>query len=189
MKLKLTGLLFLILICCKREVTPNPDFELIDLSIYTGWRDFYCLKVTNDGKAFAYNNRHRKGETYYTMTLSKIEVDSISKFIKPILNSSIDTLYESSCVDCGCFNLIIKTKDQKFRSFVNGIDTDNKDVDCMNHLVYFLFQIAHKYRNTIDSVFVFESKTKYFYPPPPPPAFTDHDLDLAASDSSVLSID
>jgi len=173
MRVTLTSLIFLILICCKREVKTNSDFELIDLSIFTGWRDFYCLKVTNDGKTYAYNNRYRKGETYYTMTLDKIELDSISKLIKSILNSSIDTLYENSCVDCGCFNLIIKTKDQKFKSFVYGINTDNKDVDCMNHLVYFLFQIAHKYRDTIDSAFVFESKTKHFYPPPPPPPISD----------------
>lgn len=182
-------LIVLVFICCKRDIKTHPDFELIDLSIFNGWTDFYSLKITNDGKTYVYNNKHRIGETYYTMTLNNVELDSISKMIKPILNSSIDSLYTYDCVDCALFNLIIKTKDKRIKSFVDGIDTKNKDVESMNQLVHFIYQIADKYRNSIDSVFVFESKTKHFYPPPPPPPFTDQDLDAASSDSSVLSID
>ena len=159
------------MISCRTKTQELPNFELIDLSFSDGWTDYYCLKVFNDGKTYVFNDRHRKGETYFRVNLGSKEIDSISSLVKVILSSKLDTIYERSCVDCAFYNLIIKTKDKKFKSYVYGIDDSNKSVSCMNNLTHFLYKIAEQSRNSIDSVFVFESRTKQFFKIPPPPIY------------------
>ena len=170
--------LFLFLFClggCKRESTVSTNFDQIDVTIFNGWTDVYSIKVINTGKTYVFNEKYKKGKTYYTMTLGKNELDSLSKMTDIIFKTQIDTLYTSRCVDCGAFNLIIKSKDQLFKSSVNGIGTYSQEFDKMNSLVFYLYQIAEKSKNMLDSVFVFESRIKGFYPPPAPPQIDETD--------------
>ena len=170
MRLIIVGLVILLMISCRKKAQEVPSFELIDLSYCNGWTDYYCLKVFNDGKTYVFNDRHRKGERYFRANLGKKEIDSVSTLVKVILSSKIDTLYKRLCCDCSYYNLIIKTnKGKKFKSFVDGVDYSNKSIDCMNKLTHYLCGIAGNARNSMDTLFIFESRRNEFYPPPPPP--------------------
>jgi hypothetical protein len=172
------GLVILFLISCKEKTKESLSFDIIDVSMYNGWTDYYCMKIFQDGQAYIFNNRHRKGEKYFRINIDKIELDSISALVKLVLSSNIDTLYECGCQDCGAYNLIINSGENKFKSFINGIDSENKEIDSMNDLINYLYSIAEKSRDAIDSVFVFESRNSHFYPPPPPPIDGYPDFDV-----------
>lgn len=170
MRIIVVGLLVLLMISCRKKAQESPSFKLIDLSIRYGWTNTYCLKVYNNGKTYIFNDRERAGERYFQINLGKKEIDSISSLVKLILASNIDTLYTKSCYECSHYNLIIKTNEgKKFKSFVNGVDHSNKSIDCMNKLTRYLYEIAYNTRNSMDTLFVFESRRNEFYPPPPPP--------------------
>ena len=147
----------------------HSSFVYIDMSYYDGWTNYYSLKLFNDGKMYVYNSQHRKGDLYYGCTINNIELDSISKTVGILLSSSIDSLYKRSCEDCGSYNLIIKTNNKKFKSFVQGIDYNNNNIKTMNGLASFLYSIIKSSKTSIDTVFNFESRTPHFLPPPPPP--------------------
>lgn len=155
---------------CKQKEIDSSPFDFVDVSIYNGWTDFYSLKVLNNGKTYILNDKLQKGIAYYTLTLNQTEIDSLTSLIKLILDSRLDTLYNNSCVDCGRYNLIIQTKNKTFSSFVNGIQ-DSPDLNTMNELTDYLYKIAEKGRKSLDSTFIFKSRTRWFFPPPPPPDY------------------
>lgn len=68
------------------------------------------------------------------------------------------------------YNLIIQTKDTTITSFVNGIQ-DSPELNGMNDLTDYFYKTAEKGRKSIDSTFIFKSRTRWFYPPPPPPGY------------------
>lgn len=159
-----------ILISCEREkVNKQSSFELIDVSMYNGWTDYYCMKVFKDGRIYIFNNNFRKGESYYKVNVGKIELDSISFLTDKVLVAKLDTLYCSRCADCGEYHLIIKTQGKEFSSLVDGVNPSNKHLKPMNDLIAYLSKIAVTSKSSIDSIFVFKSRTRQFYPPPPPP--------------------
>jgi hypothetical protein len=167
MKYFVFGLLIIMMFSCTKRAQEITDFELIDVSISNGWTDFYFLKLFNNGKAYILNDNVRKGETYFLINITKEELDSISSMVKVILSTQIDTIYKRSCIDCSYSNLIIKSKDKVFKTLVYGNNDSNKKIECVNDLIGYLYTIAEIARDKIDSNFVYESRTKYFYPVPP----------------------
>jgi hypothetical protein len=97
------------------------------LSIHQDWTDYYCLKVYNDGRTYVYENKHnRKNERYFHLTINQNEIDTISSIVKVILSLKHDAINnKNDCFDCDCYNLIINTKDKKFKSFVYGESSNN----------------------------------------------------------------
>jgi hypothetical protein len=174
----------LFLTCCHSENVITSDFDKIDISIFDGGTDFYCLKVLRDGRTFIFNDRINKYKKYFTVELEKHDLDSISRMAQLILASHLDTLYEANCQDCGAFNLIIRAKDKKFKSLVFGIDEEKVETKSLVNLMNFLYKIAKKSRISIDSVFTFESRTRGFYPPPQPPAPLDSFRRFSPPDST-----
>ena len=172
MRILYLGLVYFLLVSCQEKARNSTSFDLIDVSIYNGWTDYYCVKVYQDGKTYIYNNHFKKGETYYSVNIGKSEIDTISAMVTKILASKIDTLYERDCADCGAFNLIINTKTRKFKSLVVGWES-NKEGVCMNQLLGYLGKIIDTSKKAIDSSFKFESRTIQFYPPPPPPKINE----------------
>lgn len=159
-----------ILLSCEGEKTNESlSFELIDVSMYNGWTDYYCMKVFKDGRIYIFNNNFKKGDSYYKVNVGKIELDSISFLTDKVLATKFDTLYHSRCADCGAYCLIIKTQSKEFSSLVDGINPSNEHLKPMDDLIAYLSKIAVASKSSIDSIFVFKSRTRQFYPPPPPP--------------------
>ena len=174
MKYLITIFFIIFLSSCKNDLPKTIDFDLIDISMYNGWTDYYSFKIFKDARIYVYNNRFRKGESYFKASLGQKEMDSISKMVKLIYSNKPSPFYHVNCADCGMYNLIIKFKGVKFSSFVHGDFDNDKRVVNMNHLVRFLSQIGGNSMKSFDSVFKFESKTREFYPPPlPPPMGSD----------------
>jgi hypothetical protein len=168
MRITFTTLIFLALTSCWSEKNGLQKFELVDISVFNGWTDLYCLKIFKDGKAFIYNDKYGEGETYFQVNLGSTELDSISLMSDKILNSRLDTLYEGFCVDCGSINLVIKSKDKAVRTHIAGIDEKNPKIQNIISLANFVYKIAAVSKVKIDSNFVFESLKRSFFPPPPP---------------------
>jgi len=160
--------LTLILTSCNREKSTKPSFDLVDVTISNGWTDVYSLKVYQDGQIYILNNRIGARDKYFRFTVGKNELDSISKLTEQVLKQDYDTLYDGLCEDCGTFNIIIKSPNKTVQCYVIGIN-DNEQIPLLNQLVIFLYSLADHANNKIDSLFVFESRTKGFYPAPPPP--------------------
>jgi hypothetical protein len=154
---------------CKMNSATVPTFDLIDVSVSNGWGDYYCIKVNDSGFVHIYNDIHERVKTYFTLTLDKIELDSVCKLSEVVLNSKPDTLYYGRCVDCGSFNLIIKSKGKVIRCHVNGINSHSKEYSQANSLVMYLNKLAEKSKRDLESEFIYESRTKFFYSLPPPP--------------------
>jgi len=161
-------LCFLLLGSCSEHKQEDSNFELIDLSVFNGWTDYYCFKVYNDGLTFLYIDRYKQGESYSKIEIGQNDLDSINSFLANILTSKIDTLYETNCHDCVIYNLIIKTKSGTFKSFVNGVSGNNKEIVPMNVLVEYLSNIDYNLKTTLDTIIVFESRTGLFFPVPQP---------------------
>ena len=161
--------LTILFISCNNTSQDSSSFQLIDVSMFNGWTDVYCMKINNKGDTYIFNNNINKGKTYFKTKIGLSEVDSISKYVKIILSSKLDTLYRNSCQDCGAYSLIIKSKNVTFHSRVDGISSTDKEIDAMNDLIDYLYDIAKISRDSLDSNFNFESNAISILPPPPPP--------------------
>jgi hypothetical protein len=159
--------MIVILVCCNQKISTKPSFDLIDVTIFDGWTDIYCLKVYNDGQIYILNNSLHQRDKYFRINIGREELDSISSLVNIVLNQSIDTLYEARCRDCGSYNIIIKSFNKTLHSYVIGIDNNNQ-IPVLNQLAIYLYHLADFANTKIDSVFVFESRKEGFYPPPPP---------------------
>ena len=49
MRITFTTLIFLALTSCWSEKNGLQKFELVDISVFNGWTDLYCLKIFKDG--------------------------------------------------------------------------------------------------------------------------------------------
>jgi hypothetical protein len=164
----LISLLLATTICCTNENSKDKSFDLIDLSVYDGWMNYFCIKVYNDGQTYILNSNHRKGDIFLKVKIGAAELDSIDKISRLIKNQRIDTLYFGNCADCYTYNLLIKSKQGDFHSHVQSV-VERKEIILMDQLVYFLHKIGRTAFEKLDSAFYFESRTREFYPIPPPP--------------------
>ncbi len=154
--------------CCSEKRIDKVDysnvFDKIDVSIYDGETNFYSLKILNSGKTYICINKHREPDIFYTFNMGDKELDSISFLVNKIFQTKIDTLYKEDCADCGCYRIIINSKNIVFESKVENINNSIVCLKNMNQLIIYLMQISDTSKKSLDSVFKFESKTREFYP-------------------------
>jgi hypothetical protein len=173
MKNNLLLALIVISITTSCKLRHTNDFEFIDLSIYKDRaQKSYSFKIFPDGKAYIntgipYFNLHK--ENNYVFTLNKNAVDTISLLTKSIVTSKFDSVYFTDCLNCINYNLIIKTKENKFKFFhVGDLDLDRKFKPLEDYVIY-LTKLIERSIIVVDSSFKFESWTDSLKPPPPPP--------------------
>jgi hypothetical protein len=169
------GLIIIMITACNLRQTH--DFEVIDLSIsHERAQKQYSLKVYQDGKAYiktgsAYFNSYK--EKNYVFTLNKNAVDTISLLTRSIVTSKFDSVYYTDCLSCINYNLIIKTKENKFHFFhIGDLDLDSKFKLLEDYVIY-LTKLIDRSVIVVDSSFKFESWTDRLFPPPPPLTMTD----------------
>lgn len=160
-------LTIVILSSCNRKQLP--DFENIDYSRYGNDGALYSLKIYNDGKTNIYKyNLIKERKYFYTFTLDKIELDSISSLSNLILNAKFDTLNEFGCDRCLSYCLIINNKNHKFKTSYFGQLFTEKNMQLIDRFALQMNKIAAKHIETVDSTFVFESLSGIILPPRPP---------------------
>ena len=146
------------------------DFEFIDLSIsHERAQKQYSLKIFQDGKTYI---KSYKGDKYI-FTLDKYTVDTISLLTKSILNSKLDSVYYTDCLSCINFNLIIKSKENKFQFFHIGDLYSNEKFKILEDYVCYLNSLIDRSMISVDTSFKFESWTDRLLPPPPPSTMKD----------------
>ncbi len=165
-RIYITLITSLILVGCKSHV--DQAFDYIDFSYYSGWNDYYAIKILPSGQSYIFNDNFKKGKFYLTYQLEKNSFDSIAKLTKLIHQLDVDTSYTIDCQDCETYNLIIKYKEKKFRLYVVGLYNSNDRIKIVNNLVYYVLQLTSQYRDSLNTEFKFESRTNQFYPPPAP---------------------
>ena len=157
-------MLFVFYGCTYATKESNVSFKTIDISVFNGWTFTCSYKVFDNGQIHIEVEEHRRPNIYYNLLLPAEELDSISRIVDKIISLPMDTVYYGNCVDCGYYNLIIKTEDAVFRSFVEGIH--NKDAEAMHELVDFLYGLIDDYESnhnySIYEKFQFESKNEIF---------------------------
>jgi len=167
--MRIIGLVFAIgfLISCNNN-KDSKKFELIDASINNGG-NLNCIKIDKYGKVNIYScRRFDKRKRNYDLVLKENQIDSISKMVWSMISSKLDSLYECPSDHDGADIIIIKTKNRKFKFSVSGSCYKVKDVKYIYNLTRYLNELARKSNRTLDSIFVFESYSKYLFPPPPP---------------------
>ena len=167
MRIVLYGFLILILASCTQKKAKEPtSFKVIDLSYDNGWTATTSVKVLNNGNLYKFIEGLHNLKRYYRFEIHQKEIDSISTLVKIILNTKLDTVYKSRCVDCGAYNLIITANSRKLRSYVEDNNNSTKETKCMQNLVAFIMKITYVEHETEDSCFNFESRTFRFQPLP-----------------------
>jgi hypothetical protein len=165
----LFALIVILITSCNQNQTP--DFDSIDFSINRDRaQELYSLKIFQDGKTFIKENVHifDYKEYKYVFTLSKNVVDTISLLTKSIINSKLDSVYYTDCLSCMDFNLIIKTKENKFKFFHRGDLNSNDKFKILEDYVRYLNNLIDNSIRSVDSSLKFESWTDRLLPPPPP---------------------
>jgi hypothetical protein len=168
--LLLALIVILITSCNQRQ---KPDFDYIDFSIYRDRaQKIYRLKIFQDGKAYINSNQKIYIDSYkennYVFTLSKNIIDTISLLIKPIETSKLDSVYYTDCLSCMNFNLIIKTKENKYKYFHLGDLGENSKFKILEDYVNYLYRLIGRSMTSVDSSLKFESWTDRLLPPQPP---------------------
>ena len=160
-------LTIVILSSCNKKQLPN--FENIDYSRFGNDEVIYSLKIYDDGKTNIYKyNLRKERKSFYTVTLDKIELDSISSLSKLILNAKFDTLNEFGCDQCLSYCLIINSKNHKFKTSYFGQLFAEKNMHLLDRFAVQMDKIAAKSIETVDSTFVFESLSGIIITPRPP---------------------
>lgn len=164
MKYNLISVLIIVLITsCYQKQTH--DFEYIDLSIYKDRaQKYYSLKIFQDGKAYINSYTGNK----YVFTLNKYTVDTISVLTKSIMKLKLDSVYYTDCLSCINFNLIIKSKEDKFHFFHIGDFYSNDKFKRLEDYIRYLNKLIDRSMISVDSTLKFESWTDLLLPPPPP---------------------
>jgi len=160
-------LLFIVLFSSCKKNQKN-DFEYIEYSSLGNLRVLYSLKIFPDGKSNIYTyNVSRDRKSYFLVTLDKKEMDSIFALSNVILNSKIDSFNEFGCDQCISLCLIIKSKNQKFKTFYSGQFYKDQNLQMLDRFSILMHKIANRYIKTVDTAFVFESLSEGLLPPPP----------------------
>ena len=114
---KMKSIVILILIIalfgCKeqKEIKDLSTFKSIDYSFYVGY--FQSIKILSNGGTHIYDSSEYSGTKFYSLTLDKTILDSLSKMTKVLLNLKLDSIYEAPICDHPIsFSLIIKTKEK-----------------------------------------------------------------------------
>jgi hypothetical protein len=134
-------------------------FEVIDYSTWGDIPELTSIKIYKSGKAYMFNYDQRFDIDYYnTFSLSKMEMDTISKLVMNILKIKFDTLYSFGCDRCICYNLIINSQNAKFHTTFLGQLFIEKNMKPLDSLASNMKLLIKKYSIESDSVFKFNSR-------------------------------
>ncbi len=87
----ITVLILTISLCGCAGKKTNPDnFEYIDYSFYVGY--FASIKILNTGQAYIWQQQRNEND-YYSITLDKSSLDSISKMAQILFEDKVDSFY------------------------------------------------------------------------------------------------
>lgn len=167
----------IIFISCSKKTNKDLNFnpfDEIDVSIFDGETSYYSLKIDNSGKTYISINKYGKSDVLFIINIGNDELDSISFLVNKITKIDIDTLYQGNCADCGSYRIIIKSNGGVIKTKVENINNSVEYLKNLNKLISYLMHIANDSKSEIDNVFIFESKTREFYPSVPPPQKTHY---------------
>jgi len=162
--------------CADNKPVDKDDlsFDSIDVTFLLGWRGGpYQIKVDKSGEVqlvvIDYHFKEKANE-YYSLTMEKPELDSISSLINKIDLSKVFDTEGDDCNRCLLYHIVIK-KDGGYlldSSFSGDVNSDYEiDRSKLNNLIIYLsrtdvFEKSAEMRNK----FQFESKLERLYPEP-----------------------
>jgi hypothetical protein len=151
--------------CIPKKTNPD-NFDSIDYSFYVGY--FASIKILSTGQVYIWK-QYRSENNYYSLTLDKTSLDSISKMTKILFEDKVDSFYTPDEIDHPIsFKLIIKSKKGTLSTkFYGGMERVRQS--SVFNMATFLNSQCGYVRKRNDSNFVFESKAGLVLTPPPPP--------------------
>ncbi len=156
------------LFSCKEQkvIKDLSTFESIEYSFYLGY--FQSIKILNNGVTQISDSSGYAGTKFYSLTLDKTIIDSLSKMTKMLFNIKLDSTYDAPICDHPIsLSLIIKTKERTISTSYFG-DQNESQLSSLFHLTNYLGGICKKEIEHVDSTFVFDTKSRLILPPPPP---------------------
>ncbi|MCX6237844.1 MAG: hypothetical protein NTY07_09860 [Bacteroidia bacterium] len=176
MKLMSVLIMIFVFFSCN-EQKKEVDFDCIDYYCFAGYSE--SIKIFNNRRTFiTFNNSHDERSMYYSLTLDKESMDSISKMTEKLFNDKLDTIYQGFDADHPqALSLIIKSKGRKILISYRG-DLIEEKLNSLFQLTRYLDELIYKHQNKLayklnepsDSAIVSESKSRLILPPPPPAA-------------------
>ena len=152
--------------CTERKTQPAA-FESIDYSFYVGY--FASIKILSSGQAYIWHQSDwTKVNEYYSLTLDKPSLDSLSKMTIKLSDDNVDSVYMPSVSDHPIsFCLIVKSNKRTISTkYYGGIELVKWK--SLFNMATFLNDLCDKVSDHNDSTFVFKSKSRLILPPPPP---------------------
>ena len=162
-------ILIIALLGCKeqKEIKELSTFESIDYSFYVGY--FQSIKILSNGATYISDSSGYAGTKFYSITLDRSILDSLSKMTNLLVSIKLDSIYAAhNCDHPISFSLIIKTKEKTISTSYYG-DLNEKQWNSLFHLTNYLGRLFKKEKEHVDSTFVFETKSRLILPPAPPP--------------------
>lgn len=146
---------------CAKEKTVL--FDIIDATVSDDWYCTNSIRIENSGFVHILTDCIIEEQKFYTTTLNKNLLDSISDVVNNLFIEKPDTFYNNHCNDCGNFRLIIKLTDKRIETAGIGLGNEKAEL-----FIKYLIKIIRTTVNTHENQLQFESKTMEFYPIPPP---------------------
>jgi hypothetical protein len=168
MKSIIVSILIITLLGCKeqKEIKDLSSFESIDYSFYLGY--FQSIRILSNGATNILDSSGYSDTKFYSFTLDKTVIDSLSKMTKMLFTLKLDSIYQSPIADHPIsFSLIIKTKEKTILTSYSG-DLNESKWNSLFQLVNYLGKLCKEEIEHVDSKIVFESKSRLILPPPPP---------------------
>lgn len=150
--------LLLFLCGCTTGVKEPISFKSIDYSSF--WGDYNCIKILNTGKAYIYYKDFSANTFYYSVDLRADQLDSLSNLVKSLYQIKIDSVYILNRDSGRDFSLVINSENKRLATTYSGPYFGVKRLDTLYKFVDNLIQVSENLRKSVDSSFIFESKTK-----------------------------
>ena len=158
--------IFTLLICgCNNNYD---SFRTIDYSCFIDPSKIYSIKISNNGHANLYTyNKYWNSKYYHDLILDKAVLDTLNKLTELILNSKFDSTYSLGCIRCLSYCMIIKSNKRKFKVTYHGQLFTDKSLILLDKFSRNINLIVQDSRKYVDSIYRFDSWSKYLLPPPP----------------------
>ena len=144
-------------------------FRSIDCSIYS--KSLKSVKIFKDGKTYIrldnnaiINQNFLETKEFYSVELSKIQLDSVSKMTNSLLNNGFTRFSEMSADGHLSFSIIIKPNTDLIRTNTNNKEKQDSVIKTMYHLVNYLDGLFSSTKSKVDSTFTFESRKNIIIP-------------------------
>jgi hypothetical protein len=166
MKSLLILVLLLLLSRCNNPKTLL-SFNSIDYSAY--WGSYTSIKILNTGNAYFYYTDCNDNAYYYSLELSKNQLDSLSEMVETLYSIKIDTIYMLERDSGRNFSLLINSAKGRLMTTYSGPYMGVEGLKPLYGFIDYLVHVSENKRESVDSNFVFETsnKLKRIMPPLP----------------------